>query len=173
MSESAAASAMERLEEKARAKADEDDLEPRAIPLSVVYVDPESGEEHEDVFTCTTLGPKRKVDAEVFAKAMGAPYAWEDLPLQAQNRLLACGLTLWSLGLDETLRRRERHWLVAALEEDEDFLALVDQERRAHDARYFRGRRAARGQAKGSRRLLVAPLVVRKDPAEARGSDAG
>lgn len=173
MSESTATSAMERLEEKTRAKAPDDDLEPRAIPISVVYADPETGDEHEEVFTCTTLGSRRRVESEAFAKAMAAPYAWDDLPLQAQNRLLASGATIWALGLDEQLRKREKHWLVQALEDDEDLLAILDQERRAHDARYFRGRRAARGQTTGSRRLLVVPLVGRKNAPEARGSDAG
>lgn len=135
-------------------------LVPRTVDLAIEYTDPQ-GELHVETFPLTVLGPKGRLEAERFSAAMAAPAPWDSLPTATQNRFLAFAHAVWALGLDEQLKKRKPHWLTAALEEDDDLLALVDAEVRAHRGRYFRGDRRQGGAGAQLRRLVVAPLVAR------------
>ena len=140
-------------------------LVPRTVDLAIEYTDPK-GELHSGTFPMTVLGPKRRLEAERFAAALAAPAPWDSLPTATQNRFLAFAHAVWALGLDELLKKKQTHWLTEALEEDDDLLALVDAEVRAHRGRYFRGDLRQGGEGAQRRRLVVAPLVARGDLGE-------
>lgn len=155
---SLAKSAVDVFEEfTAKDEAPVEDLVPRTVDLAIAYTAPD-GEHHEEVFPCTVVGPAARLNAERYAAAMAAPTPWDALPTSTQNRLIAFAGVVWALGLNAGLLKRKPSWLVGALEEDDDLLALVDAEVRALRARYFRGNGAAGPGEPGARALRVVAL---------------